>query len=463
MSKPDIQKTQTLIIGGGLSGLSYAYYLKKKDPKHEITLLEKNSRLGGLIYTDTVETPLGSCTVEYGPDSFLPKSSHILDLIDDLGLNDQLINIDSNYQRSYILHKGQLQATPLGFYLIAPKNITAFLKSPLLSWSGKLRVLSEVFISKGKDQDPSLEDFVVRRFGKELFDVIAQGMVSGIYTSDPKKLSLKATLPIFIELEQKYGSVILGLLKNSFTSKSSGPRYNLFYSLKHGMSQLIDALEQSLIEQGVNIQKNCIVSKVKKEAQAYVVIDQNNTQYSTNTLVLANTLQSSAQLLSGPTPSLSDALKSIRTSSSAIALLIYKKSDIQNLPKAAGFIVPEIEQRKILACSFLNHKFPQRSPEDTIICRVFMGGMNNESILDKSDQELIHIAHDELSNILGIKQAAIFQTLQRWPRSMPQYEIGHAEKNNFIDELNQSHSNIILLGNHRDGVGLSDVIKQHFI
>ncbi|MCI5072758.1 protoporphyrinogen oxidase [bacterium] len=463
MSKPDAHKTQTLIVGGGLSGLSYAYYLKKKKPKHEITLLEKNSRLGGLIYTDTVDTPLGPCTLEYGPDSFLPKTSHILDLIDDLGLNDQLINIDPNYQRSYILHKGQLQATPLGFYLIAPKNITAFLKSPLLSWSGKLRVLAEVFISKGKDKDPSLEDFVVRRFGKELFEVIAQGMVSGIYTSDPKKLSLKATLPVFIELEQKYGSVILGLLKNSFTSKSSGPRYNLFYSLQNGMSQLIHALEKSLLEQGVHIQKNCLIKTVDKDEHGYIVTDQNNTQYATNTLVMANTLQSSSQLLAHCSPKLSDALQSIRTASSAIAILIYKKSDIENLPKAAGFIIPEIEQRKILACSFLNHKFPQRSPQDTVVCRVFMGGMNNESILNHSDQELMQLAHDELSDILGIKQAALFQTLQRWPRAMPQYEIGHAEKNTSIDKLNKSHPNIVLLGNHRNGVGLSDVIKQHFV
>jgi len=203
-----------VVIGGGITGLSAAHRLielqKEKNLDIEVLLIEKSKKLGGPITT----IKEGDFLIELGPDMFFTKKPWALELSKRLDLENELIETNESKRGTYVLRNKELIAVPEGFLMLAPSKIIPFLKTPLFSWAGKLRMMLDLFISKKGSTDESLASFVRRRFGNEALERMAQPMIGGIYTADPEKLSLKATMPQFVEMEQKYGSVIKGMLHN---------------------------------------------------------------------------------------------------------------------------------------------------------------------------------------------------------------------------------------------------------
>ena len=204
--------TKTVIIGGGISGLAVAYYLQEIAGENaDFMLLESSSRLGGKITSDAS----GGFLVEGGPDSFLTQKSATLDLCRTLGLGDQLMGSNQTAMPStYIYSKGRLHPMPEGMMLMAPTMILPILRSHLISWPGKIRMGMEVFVRPGpKDVDESLAGFVRRRLGSELLDKIAGPLMAGIHAGDPERLSLRSTFPMFADMEQASGSLVLGMMR----------------------------------------------------------------------------------------------------------------------------------------------------------------------------------------------------------------------------------------------------------
>ncbi len=247
------EQKRAIVIGGGITGLAAAYRLKceaeKRDIPLELSLLEASNKIGGVIQTEHRD----GFIIEHGPDAFISTKPWAKALCEELGIADKLIGTNPKVRRSFVLRKGKLLPVPEGFYMMAPGALGPFLKSPIFSLPGKVRIALDLFISRRSDiDDESVADFVRRRLGTEAFERMAQPMIGGIYTSDAENLSLKATFPRFLEMEREHGSIIKALLaqkrKAAQTSRgTSGARYSLFLSFADGMQTLVDTLAENLV------------------------------------------------------------------------------------------------------------------------------------------------------------------------------------------------------------------------
>jgi oxygen-dependent protoporphyrinogen oxidase len=448
-----------IVIGGGITGLAAAHRLLelKDENKSEINLkiLDSSPRLGGNISTLIQNNLL----IEEGPDSFITAKPHALNLCKRLGLENDLIPTSEKNRNTLIYLNRRLVSLPEGFILLSPTKILPFITSPILSFSGKIRALLELFIPKStKTTDESLQSFVTRRFGKELFENIAQPLIGGIYTSDPLRLSMKSSVPNIHGLEQKYGSVIRGLMKEYGSKQESGARYSQFVTLKNGMQTLVDSITSKIADE--SIKTNQTVRQIKKTNNGWKVETENGEQYSADGIILATHCYVSAKILESLDPELSGELSKIEFASSAIVILVYDKEDIRNKINGFGFVVPVKENLNTIACSFSSEKFEGRAPSDTVLLRCFVGGALNQDFLNNDDQQIIGTVRDELKKILNIKSEPHLTHLKRYPNSMPQYNVGHSEILSNIGKLMSKHQNLELAGNSYEGVGIPDCINS---
>lgn len=448
-----------LIVGGGITGLAAAHRLIELNDENNFEvnfkLLESSPRLGGNISTLTQDNLL----IEEGPDSFITTKPHGLNLCKRLGIENELIPTSEKNRKTLIYLNKRLVALPEGFILLSPTKILPFITSPILSFYGKIRVLLELLIPKSKNVgDESLESFVTRRFGKELFENIAQPLIGGIYTSDPQRLSMKSALPNIYNLEHRYGSVIKGFMNEYSSEQESGARYSQFVTLKDGMQTLVDAITSKIPDESIVINQQVIeISKFKNK---WRVKTEKDKEYKADGIILATHSYTSAKILKSLDPMLSDELSKIEFASSAIVILVYRMEDIRSKINGFGFVVPAKENLNIIACSFSSEKFEGRAPSDTILLRCFVGGALNEDFLNNDDQEIISTVKDELNQILYINSEPQFSHLKRYPGSMPQYNVGHSEILSNINKLISKHLNLELAGNSYEGVGIPDCIRS---
>ncbi|OGR54390.1 MAG: protoporphyrinogen oxidase [Elusimicrobia bacterium RIFCSPLOWO2_02_FULL_39_32] len=453
-----------VVIGSGITGLSCAYRLlnlsKEKKFPIELLVLEAGDRVGGVIQSVMVN----DCVLELGPDAIFTEKRATIDLCKELGLENDLIGTTPSFRHSFIVWKNKLEKVPEGFYLLAPSRIWPFLTTPLFSWRGKLRILLETLIPrKKKFEDETLDSFVRRRLGNEALVRMAQPMVGGIYSCDPQNLSLLSTFPKFLEWEFKYGSVILGLLKEmrKFKEKSfSGPRYTLFVSLKNGLETLIENLSRKLPQDSIRLKSEVREISLNHLQGKKFKIKGKDFEVEADALCCALSSAQSAKILKTLDQELSIELEKIRYGSGATINLIYKKEEIAHPLNGFGFVVPEIEQKIISGCTFSSVKFPGRAPLDKVVLRVFIGGKKVETLSDLSDQELANAARGDLENILGIKAKPISTVISHHKNALPQYGLGHKE---LVEKIRQKAANfkgLVLAGNAYSGTGIPDCIQS---
>lgn len=465
MSHNEVKPIRILVVGGGVTGLAAAHRLvelsRAAQSAVELTLVEASQRLGGVFGTEQV----GEYTIETGADSFITNKPGAIQLATRLGMLDQLISPDPEFQRSLILLRGRTVETPVGFNLLAPSRIWPMLRTPLLSPLGKVRMAAEYFVPRSlkPDDDESLAAFVRRRFGNELLERIVQPMVGGIYTSDPERLSLQATLPRFLELEQKYGSLIKGLRRASRgeqqSAQASGARYGLFATPVGGMSDLLNALRTAL-ESEVEIQLGRQVKSLRLLPFGCEVDFSEGGRKAFDAVVLALPAYRTARVLSGATPVLSEKLSQIEYASSAIVVSGHDLQKVQHPLNAFGLVIPHCEKRRVLAVSFLSRKFPRRAPPGKVILRTFVGGALQPEELHKTDAEVTATVLAELHEILGVTGTPEFIKVVRYDRAMPQYTVGHLDRVAEIAQLAAEFPCLGLAGNGYCGVGVPDCIES---
>lgn len=445
------------VIGGGVSGLSAAYRLKQGGA--QVTLLEGTQRVGGLLGTEQIEQFI----VETGADSILTEKPWALRLAEELGLKDKIIATQQGPRGAYIVHAGKLERVPAGFSLLAPTDLLAFVRSPLLSPRGKARALWEQFVPARDPNasDESLEDFVVRRFGRELFDSLAQPLAGGIYGADPKKLSLAATMPRFVALEREYGSVIRGLRKKAKAGGTSGQatagaRYGLFAAFSGGMQTLVDALHEALAE---IVETASLVTALERDERGYRV-EVRGTARSFDALVLAVPAYVAAQLLSSLDHELAHALSGIEYGSAATVSFGWPRAAIPHALDAFGYVVPVVENRPTIASTWASVKYEGRAPSEKALLRVFIGGHRGQHLVQYGDDELITLARRDLRELLGVTDAPEWTKVVRYLRAMPQYHVGHLARVERIELMEKRHLRFALAGNALRGVGIPDAIKS---
>ena len=453
------------MLGGGVTGLTACYRLLRASEAQnlstEIHLIEASPRLGGIIETEFVDGVL----MEKGPDCFLTSKPEGVELCQELGLENEIISTNERYRRSFVLRGDNLLPVPQGFYLLAPYRIGPFLMSPIFSPLGKLRMAMDVLLPRRKgDADESLADFVRRRFGREALERMAQPMVAGIYSADPEKLSLKATMPQFHEIEREHGSLILGLRirmqkrGSGEGASASGPRYGLFVSFERGMGVLVDALAAKI--SAASVRTGCKAEALERKETGWRVHLQDGEQMDADAVCVTLPPRATGRMLEKIAPGISRELMSIPSGSLATLNLVYRAGQVANPLDAMGFVAPAIENKTLLACSFSSTKFVGRAPEGKVLIRAFAGGDEDASHTKLTDGDLTRKLIDELLPILGISGEPEGKVFYRYEESLPQYLVGHLEKVRRIENELEATPGLALAGNAYHGVGIPDCVKS---
>src|SRR5580700_7628521 len=394
------------IIGGGISGLSAAYYLSQAGVPS--TIVEARPRLGGVIQSEHVQ----GCVIEAGPDSFLSMKPAAMDLIRELGLADEVIGSNDHLRVTYVWKGGRLVPLPDGLQLMVPTKLIPLLTTRLLSWSTKVRMGMELFHPPGRRaEDQSVAEFVTQHYGAEAVDYLAEPLLSGIYGGSPSALSMGSVLPRFVELEAKYGSLTKGVLAELKANRAQAGRLPLFRTLKSGLGQLVSALAARLAGRAKVLHGRA--EAVERTGGGFRIRLEDG-WLECPQLVLACEAHHAATLAAKLDGRLANLLGGIACSSSMTVALGFPDSAFPRPLHGFGFLVPKRERRRLVACTWVGTKFSHRVPGGTTVLRCFLGGMDDGNILSESDDAVAAAVLAELHQIVGFSAEPLFRRIFRW-------------------------------------------------
>jgi oxygen-dependent protoporphyrinogen oxidase len=436
------------VVGGGISGLSTAWYLAKAGLS--CTLIEKNNRLGGVIQTDTWE----GCVLEAGPDSFLGIKPEAAQLGRELGIGEELIGSNDDRRATFIWKGNRMIPLPDGMMMMVPTKTAPVVFTPLLSWSTKVRMGLEYFRRpQGPQPERSVSQFIEEHYGLETVDYLAEPLLSGVYGGDPRALSVNAVLPRFVDMETKYGSLTRGALEaRKKMGASEGP---LFRTFRNGLGSLVRELETQL--QGKMRVLSAQVESLDRAADGWRM-RAGSEWLEASHVVLATPAHAAAVLLRPHDAELGRLLHNIDYSSSLTIALAFRPNRIPP-PVGFGFLVPKKERRVLMAGTWVQNKFPHRAPDGYVVLRCFIGGPGPQPLLDMSDEDILSAVRSDLKRLLGLDAVPDYQRVIRWRRSMAQYTLGHANRVKQIEGRAAALPNLFLAGNAYSGIGVPDCIR----
>jgi len=449
---------QVVIIGGGIAGLAAAQTLDEKKDFIKYTLFEKDHRLGGKIITESKNGFL----VEGGPDCFISEKPAVIQLAQKVGLENSLIGTNDEFKGTFVFSGNRLHALPEGLMLMVPTKIVPFALSPLISWPGKIRMsLDFILPRKKKREDETLESFVTRRLGREALDKIAEPLIGGIHGGDPRTMSLEASFPRFLDMEDRYGSLIKAMLaarKHTPRPAPGNVPKTYFMTFKKGMGELVEALERGVKGE---IVKGTSVQRIERKDDRYVVFPQGSDSLLADAVVLAIPAHDAAELMNPMDSQAAENLKAIPMASSATISLVFRKESIPGPLNSFGFLIPYVEHRKINAVTFSSVKWDYRVPDQNyVLLRTFVGGAKNSHLAKESESTILTWVFEELRDILKISGQPVMSRVHRWIDARPQYTMGHLERMHLIDSRLQKFPGLYLAGGSYRGIGVPDCIKD---
>jgi protoporphyrinogen/coproporphyrinogen III oxidase len=434
------------IIGGGISGLCTAYRLKKQGV--EVVLLEKNPAVGGNIKTELKDGFL----IEYGPNSTL-ASEHLFELAAELDLTSEIAYANRSAKKRYVLKNNKLQALPV--------KIASLIGNRSFSARAKLRLLKEPFIKSKAADDESISDFFARRLGREIVDYAVDPFISGIFAGNPDELSIKSAFPKLFELEKSYGSLLKGAIFSPKEKKSKLPKNaSRTVSFKNGMQTLTDKLFDNL---GESVKLSVEASEIKKTENGKYSLQTNDEKInakSFDAIVISTPSPVAARLLKSFDAELSERLADIYHPPVAVVFTAFKKENIKFDLDGFGFLIPKLEQRKILGSLWNSVIFQNRAPENFHLLTTFIGGARNAELVKQSEDDLVKIALEELNSILGLSGAPVFARVKKWEKAIPQYNIGYEKIIESIENFKRQNAGIFFCSNFYRGISVSDCIKN---
>ena len=551
------------IVGGGLTGLTAAYYLGHAKPDWTITLYEQAPRFGGKIQTQRV----ADFVVELGPDSYLGRKTEMTDLIYDLGLGDTLLSNETG--QAFVYDKGSIHPIPGGSIMGIPTEMMPFVKATLISWPGKLRAGLDYFkkpYQLDKNGDVSIGHFFQYHLGQEMMDKLIEPLLAGIYGGDIYKISLLSTFPHFIQVEQKYGNMVKGMMaakmghsKAGVTKAAKGavaegdvPRAGkgtmtdrqfesheakstkaqadmasrngtaaqsgMFRQLTGGLESVITAIVDAM-PSNVHLYTGTLVSNIRYVEGRYAIdvvksgndacgceanasanfnsnfkSNSNSNSIKTDSINADNRVETSnsttdlatdsaTEVLLDKAPAMADHviistppatynqwfkddegfdfLRSMEQSSCAIAIMAFDKSTFDGELKGSGLLITRNTDTPLTACTILNQKWPQTTPDDKIVLRVFIGKPGNDVVEHLNDKELSELAVKEIQRIMSFSTQPEWVRINRLIHCMPQYNVGHRAGITAVREHVAKHyPNLHLIGTPFDGIGIPDGVKQ---
>lgn len=439
-----------VIIGGGISGLSLAYFLLEQKPSLDIIILESEKRAGGKIWTDKVDGFL----CESGVNGFLDNRPRTLELVAKLALSPLKSSEDA--RKRFIFSDGKLHRLP--------ESPVSFFSSNLLTLHGRLRIIWEIFVPRGNGKDETLAEFARRRLGKEAFEKLIDPMASGIYAGDPEKMSLKSCFPVIYNLEQKYGSLIRAMIQLQKEAKKTGKKVGagpggVLTSFYDGMETMINALTGYL---GEKVKTGTRAISIDKKGDTYIVSVSDGSNIEAEAVVLATPAHETSEMVRDIDKQLSSTLSEIFYPSISVVCLGYKRDKISHSLNGFGFLIPYREGRKILGTLWDSSIFPNRVPEGYVLLRSMLGGVRMSELALQDENKLINMVMDELGDILGIKAQPDFVKVYTHKKGIPQYSLGHEKKLETITGICNKFKSFYITGNAYRGIGVNDCIESSY-
>jgi oxygen-dependent protoporphyrinogen oxidase len=449
------------IIGGGISGVTAAYQLEQQRRSGTTVdwhLYEAGNRLGGIVET----TQRDGFVLEGGPDGWVSEKPWARDLAIELGLESQLIYSNDATRKTYILIDDQLQPMPDRMRMMVPEDLSTLEASPLFSGEACAAYAAEVgraeeLRKSAPSHDESVASFVLRHFGEEVLAKIAAPLLSGVFGGDVAKLSVRSVMPAFVVMEREYGSLIAALQAKS-NSRAGTAQQPIFTSLRSGVGSLVDAMVATLPPVRIHL-----ASPARSIARSGVKWGVNGEVY--DAVMLATPVDVTRSLLH-PIDAEAATLLPKDASSAVLAALAWPEQTARTftIPSGFGFLVPASSHdvHQLLACTFVEQKFTQRAPGGARVLRAFFGGSSADTLEQRSDEAIQAIALEQLRAILGPmpNPEAGLSLIRRWPRNLPQYEVGHLDRMAQLDQRITRIPGLALLGNSYRGVGLPDLIRD---
>jgi protoporphyrinogen/coproporphyrinogen III oxidase len=441
---------RVIIIGGGISGLSTAYYLAKQGIPS--TIVERRARLGGVISTDLVE----GCVLDAGPDSFISIKPWATELIRELGLGDEIIGSNDHLRVTYLLRHGRMVPLPDGLMMMVPTRILPMLSTPLLGWPTKIRMGLELLRRPQGTPVPdrSVADFIRDHYGQESVDYLAEPLLSGVYGGDPEKLSVSSVLTRFAEMEARYGSLTRGVLTERRRASHRAPSGPLFVTLKRGLGVLIDA---ALRAAGGHLDVLTGTAETATPAGGAWRVRVNGEWIESQHLVLACQAYEAAEVIESAAGDLAAILSEVQYTSSMTVSLGFRKPEFCQPLDGFGILVPKRERQTIMACTWVGTKFPDRVPDTHVVLRCFLGG---DDVQAESDERVLKLVRADLRRMLNLDTTPAFARIARWPRSMAQYTVGHDRRVKQIETSLAALPGLHLAGNAYHGIGVPDCVRM---
>lgn len=467
-----------VIVGAGVAGLGAAYKVKRAaEEGHEVsfTLIEKDDRIGGKIASEMVKDEWGgdgSFVVDGGPDCFLTSKPAVHRIAKLMGTFDDELPTDDSRKKTWILSRGGLHEMPDGVMMFAPTKFWPFVTTGLFTWPDKIRMGMDLFVPKkkvpeGERNDETLEHFIRRRMGKGCLDHLAEPLVGGVHASDPAKMSLAATFPNLLAMEQDHGSMLKGFLamrkkvdemKKKYPQKPGAKPRTFFTSFTTGMQSLADSMADASGRDAIRTGSS--VKAISKNGQGWKVTLENGDSIDADAIIIATESWAAEPLMRDVDAQIADALSGIEASSSATVSIGFKEDEIGIDMDAFGVLCPVVEKRSMMAATFSSTKWPGRAPKGKVLMRGFVGGPRNQKIMERSDEELADIVLQEMREVLGVKGEPLFKRVYRWTLGMPQYTMGHLDRVELIESRSDDVQGIALAGGSYRGVGIPNCIES---
>lgn len=446
---------RVVVVGAGVAGLAAALRVRERDPGTDVVVFEAAARAGGTVTTERTE----GFVIESGADSIITEKPWGVALATRYGFADRLIATNEGERRTYVVHAGRLHPLPEGFLMLAPTALAPLAASPLFTWRGKLRMGLDLVLPRRRGQDDeSLASFVRRRLGREALDRVADPLVGGIYTADPERLSLAASMPRFLEVERRYRSVILGLRVGATAAarQGAGARYGLFASHRDGMGGFVEEMAGRLPEGALRL--GTPVQALERVGAGWRVVAGGAPVDATAVIVTAPAW-AAAPLVAPLDAALARDLAAIDYASSATVTLGFRTADVAGRLHGLGFVVPHAEGRPLIACTYSSRKYAGRAAEGYELLRAYVGGARRPEHVEWTDERLVAAVRGELAALAGVTGEPVLTRVARQRRAMPQYAVGHLGRVDAIERRIEAWPGLQLAGAAYRGVGIPDCIR----